>query len=328
MATRHEAFCNNTTDLQAILSDIDNYDRKRILPPNWVDSGTSNLYTLFNPGYISQLYMDGAEQTSVDDTPNANNEYEYSTAGDYVKFFMGGLSTSAMNGKVFEAGQDWDSLKTTVCKEQADRIRSYLNRPVYKRKKSEAQGASARDYDFILIRVNALLAVADLIRSVDPERAAMYDDQVFDSATGEGLLDQIKRGEYVLWNEVSSRSLNGVITDVSVNSSTTGVIEDIKQVAVPPIDWDDVRVVITAGGTFSAKSSNTSIYYKVLTRGDDGIAMTSSSTELIDGSYQSLAYGMSIRFSEGVYTTNDEWSIIVQGGNESYGSVKSGQAYR
>ena len=272
--------------------------------------------------------MDGAEQTSVDDTPNANNEYEYSTAGDYVKFFMGGLSTSAMNGKVFEAGQDWDSLKTTVCKEQADRIRSYLNRPVYKRKKSEAQGASARDYDFILIRVNALLAVADLIRSVDPERAAMYDDQVFDSATGEGLLDQIKRGEYVLWNEVSSRSLNGVITDVSVNSSTTGVIEDIKQVAVPPIDWDDVRVVITAGGTFSAKSSNTSIYYKVLTRGDDGIAMTSSSTELIDGSYQSLAYGMSIRFSEGVYTTNDEWSIIVQGGNESYGSVKSGQAYR
>ena len=114
----------------------------------------------------------------------------------------------------------------------------------------------------------------------------------------EGLLDQIKRGQYVLWNEASARMLNGVVTDVSVNGSTTGVIEDLKYGAVPTIDWDDVRVVITAGGTFSAKSSNTSIKYKVLTKNDDGIATRESNAELIDGGYQSMAYGISIRFSE------------------------------
>ena len=46
MSSRYEAFCNNNTDLQAILSTIDSYDRKRVLNPNWVAEGTANLYQL------------------------------------------------------------------------------------------------------------------------------------------------------------------------------------------------------------------------------------------------------------------------------------------
>tara|TARA_R100000808_G_scaffold2941_3_gene10970 strand:- start:4756 stop:5742 length:987 start_codon:yes stop_codon:yes gene_type:complete len=328
MATRFEAFCNNSTDLQAILSDINNYDRKRVLPPNWSTTGTSDLYQIANIGYVTQAYKDSVELTMVSDTPNSNGEANYNSSTDVLTYYLTSSSVSALNGSVFEAGQDWDTLKTTVCKEQSDRIRSYLNRPVYKRKKSEAQGASERDYDFILIRINALLAVADLIKSVDPERAAMYENQVFDSPDGEGLLDQLKRGQYVLWNEASARSISGVVTDVSVNAGSTGVIEDVKYSKTPTIDWDDVRVVITQGGTFSAKSANTTIAYKVLTRDDNGIATRETDAEYIDGGYQNLAYGISIRFSEGVYNTSDEWSIIVQGGNENYGSIKSGQVYR
>ena len=41
------AFCNITTDLQAIISDIDRYDRKRVLMSNW-SSPSSNLYRLSN----------------------------------------------------------------------------------------------------------------------------------------------------------------------------------------------------------------------------------------------------------------------------------------
>ena len=61
MASRYESFCNNSTDLQAILSTIDSYDRKRVLAPNWVAEGTANLYQLNNSGYASVLFRDGQD---------------------------------------------------------------------------------------------------------------------------------------------------------------------------------------------------------------------------------------------------------------------------
>ena len=49
------AFCNITTDLQAIISDIDRYDRKRVLMSNW-SNPSGNTYRLSNTGYIENLY--------------------------------------------------------------------------------------------------------------------------------------------------------------------------------------------------------------------------------------------------------------------------------
>jgi len=321
------AFCNNTTDLQAVIADIDKYDRKRVLPPNWVESGTSNLYYLFNPGHVGQLYKDGAEQTSVSDTPNANNEFEYDAGSDRLQFFMGGLSTSAMNSTVFEAGQDWTTLKTTVCKEQADRIRSYLNRPIYKRGNSTYQGASDRDYDFIVVRINAILACADLIRSQDPERADIVEAMAT-SAEGDGLLDKLKRKEYVLWNETTFKSESGVIKEVSLDSSTTGYIEDIKLDGPPHTDYDEVRVVISTGGTF-APGTSSPVKYDVYVKNDNGLRMSKVvDAETMNGDYQSLAYGARIRYQAGVYVANDEWSVTFQSDEIAIGSVKSGQLYR
>jgi len=321
------AFCNNTTDLQAVIADIDKYDRKRVLPPNWVESGTSNLYYLFNPGHVGQLYKDGAEQTSVSDTPNANNEFEYDAGSDRLQFFMGGLSTSAMNSTVFEAGQDWTTLKTTVCKEQADRIRSYLNRPIYKRGNSTYQGASDRDYDFIVVRINAILACADLIRSQDPERADIVEAMAT-SAEGDGLLDKLKRKEYVLWNETTFKSESGVIKEVSLDSSTTGYIEDIKLDGPPHTDYDEVRVVISTGGTFALGTSSP-VKYDVYVKNDNGLRMSKVvDAETMNGDYQSLAYGARIRYQAGVYVANDEWSVTFQSDEIAIGSVKSGQLYR
>jgi hypothetical protein len=135
------AFCNITTDLQAIVSDIDRYDRKRVLMSNW-SNPSSNLYRLSNTGYIENLYKDGVEMTKVTDTPNADNEFKYSESTDSVDFFLASSSVAALNSSVFEAGQDWEDLKTRVVKEQADHMRSFLNRPIYKRGNSNYQGAA------------------------------------------------------------------------------------------------------------------------------------------------------------------------------------------
>ena len=321
------AFCNNTTDLQAVVSDIDKFDRKRVLPSNWFTTDTSNLFQLAGTGDISQLFVDSIEASMVTDSPNADNEANYSASSDSVQYFLASSSVSALNSKVFEAGQDWDSLKTTVCKEQADRIRSYLNRPIYKRGNSTYQGASDRDYDFIVVRINAILACADLIRSQDPERADAIEDMAT-SIDGAGLLDKLKRKEYVLWNETTSRSESGVIKEVSLDSSTTGYIEDIKMDGPPHTDYDEVRVVISTGGTFALGTSSP-VKYDVYVKNDNGLRMSKVvDAETVNGDYQSLAYGARIRYQAGVYVANDEWSVTFQSDEIAIGSIKSGQLYR
>ena len=250
MSSIYSAFCNNSTDLQSVVSDIDKYDRKRVLAPNFTTTDTSNLYQLNNTGHIAQLYKDGVEMTAVTDSPNADNEYNYSSSTDSFQFFLASSSVSALNSAVFEAGQDWDSLKTTVCKEQADLMRSYLDRPIYKRANTTYQGASERNYDFIIVRINAILACADLVRSHDPEKANDIEAMAT-NPDGTGLLDKLKRREYVMSNETSFASEKGVIQEISLNGSTTGYIEDIMLHGPPSVDYDEVRVVISTGGTFA-----------------------------------------------------------------------------
>ena len=321
------AFCNNTTDLQAVIADIDAYDRKRVLSPNWATTDTSNLYRLAGTGSISQLFVDSVEASMVSDTPNADNEANYSSSTDIVQYFLSSSSVSALNAKVFEAGQDWDSLKTTVCKEQADRIRSYINRPIYKRNNSTYQGASDRDYDFIVIRINAILACADLIRSQDPERASVIEAQAT-NPEGTGLLDKLKKKEYSLWNESTFKSESGVIKEVSINGSTTGYIEDLKMHGPPFTDYDEVRLVISTGGTFTP-GTNSPVKYDVFVKNSEGLRLQKVvDAETVNGDYQSLAYGAQVRLQAGVYVASDEWSITFQSDDVAVGTVQSGQLYR
>ncbi len=319
------AFCNITTDLQAIVSDIDRYDRKRVLMSNFITTDTSNLYQLLNTGHVEQLYRDGIEMTAVTDTPNADNEYNYSTTTDSFQFFLSSSSVNALNSSVFEAGEDWNTLKTRVTKEQADHIRSFLNRPIYKRGNSNYQGAADRPYDFIVIRCNALLACADLVRSQDPEKADELEERVLGE---EGLLTKLKKRDYVMWNETSFRSESGVIREISVNGSTTGYIEDVKLIGPPSTDYDEVRIVISTAGTFSPGTAST-VKYDVFTKDDTGLRRHKSvDAEVMNGDYQSLAYGALIRFQAGVYTVNDEWSVTFQSDEVQMGTVRSGQIYR
>ena len=327
MSSIYSAFCNNSTDLQSVVSDIDKYDRKRVLMTNFVASGTSNLYYLHNAGYVDQLYMDGAEQTKVSDTPNAMNEYEYDSNSDRLQVYIGGSSASDMNTRVFEAGQDWSGLKTTVCKEQADLMRSFLDRPIYKRANTTYQGASERNYDFIVVRINAILACADLVRSHDPEKSAEIEAMAT-NPDGTGLLDKLKRREYVMSNETSFASEKGVIQEISLNGSTTGYIEDIKLHGPPNVDYDEVRVVISTGGTFALGTSSP-VEYDVYVKNSQGIRMSKVvDAEQVNGDSQSLAYSATIRFQAGVYVADDEWAIIFQSDELPVGTIKSGQIYR
>ena len=185
MSTYQPAFCNITTDLAFIERNIAEYDGKRSLPGNFTTTDTSNLYQLNNTGFIDQLYKDGVEMTSVTDTPNADNEYNYSASTDSVQFFLASSSVSALNSSVFEASQDWATLKTEAVNRASDFVRSYLPFPIYPNKGVGTADATGSDFPEIIVRSTAIMAVESLVRPYDFERAEQIKSQAInDEETG------------------------------------------------------------------------------------------------------------------------------------------------
>ena len=109
---------------------------------------------------------------------------------------------------------------------------------------------------WILIRINAILAVADLVRSGGDTELSDELEAMATNEDSSGLLDKLKSREYVLWNETSFRSESGVIQEVSVDSSSTGYVEDVKLHGPPGVDYDEVKVIISTAGTFTAGSAS------------------------------------------------------------------------
>ena len=120
-----------------------------------------------------------------------------------------------------------------------------------------------------------------------------------------------------------------MVRQISVDNATTGGIIDVQNVDHPMTRFDDIRVVITTGGTFAAGTSSP-VKYDVFVSDDTGLRRTRTvENEIVTGVFQPAAYGIAIRFSEGVYTANDEWGILVMGGHSNETSVvKSGQVVR
>ena len=309
MSTIEATYCSQA-DMQFVLPSIDEYDMKRVLPTNWVESGTSNLYYLHNAGYIDQLFMDGAEQTKVSDTPNANNEYEYDSNSDRLQFFMGGLSTSSMNAKIFEGGRDFTSLATECRKRGSDFTRNLISKPIYARKGVGTQSSVANDYPEVIVMIAAHLACYFLVNPYNKELADELYNKV-SNIDGNGWADKINRGEMDLYQEDSNDAVKGILREVTYGGSSTGGINAIR--GIPTCDWDAIKIIIESGdsGTFTAGSAS-SVKYTTYLKNDTGLKISKHiDSEVMEGSYQQVGHGMYVRFAPGVYSTNDEWELEV-----------------
>ena len=182
--TYFEAYCNTQGDLQAIIPDINKYDQK-FLVSNWVSHAT-NVYKSHDCGYIEVLFRSGedlgSEQSGVSDL-DTDGEWTYDATNDVVYIY----STSDVSDLVMEAGTDWEDLKTKTIKETADMVRSYVGKPILRVNNSNAQGASGRNYPYVIIRSNAILACAQLIMPYDPERGREVEAMAMNDE-GTGLL--------------------------------------------------------------------------------------------------------------------------------------------
>ena len=246
MSTYYESYCDTTTDLTFIEPYLGEYDHKRVLASSFTSTDTSNLYQLNNTGHISQLYKDGVEMTPVTDSPNADNEYNYSSSTDSFQFFLASSSISALNSSVFEASRDWSDLKTEAVKRSSDFIRNYLPFPIYQNKGVGTADAVGNDYPEIIVRSAAVLAVESLIRPYDSEKADLIKSQAINEQNT-GWLDMLRTGQITLYSSESEQKYKGIISSVSVNANTTGGIVDVKGKA--STHWDVIKIIISTGGT-------------------------------------------------------------------------------
>ena len=310
MSTYEATYCDTNTDLQYIVPDINNYNLRRVVPSDWVSSGTTDLYYLYSAGYVTQLFYNGEEMTSVTDTPNANKEFNYNTSTGLLSFFLENSSTSLLNSSVIEAGRDWYDTKVEAVRKASDLCRNVLPVPIYPRKGVGTASATGNDYPEIIVRSTAIIACADLVRPFDKEKG----DELMAMAMnpeGTGYLDMVRTGQIALSQDEGLAKHSGIIREISINSNTTGSIIDVR--GRPTVDWDVIKIVITTAGTF-ASSSASSVKYATYVGDDTGLKIDESTDpEIIDGGFQDVGHGMQVRFSPGVYTINDEWELEISG---------------
>ena len=310
MSTYEATYCDTNTDLQYIVPDINNYNLRRVVPSDWVSSGTTDLYYLYSAGYVTQLFYNGEEMTSVTDTPNANKEFNYNTSTGLLSFFLENSSTSLLNSSVIEAGRDWYDTKVEAVRKASDLCRNVLPVPIYPRKGVGTASATGNDYPEIIVRSTAIIACADLVRPFDKEKG----DELMAMAMnpeGTGYLDMVRTGQIALSQDEGMAKHSGIIREVSINANSTGSVIDVR--GRPSVDWDVIKIVITTAGTFTSGSAST-VKYDTFVKDDTGLKIDkSTNAEVIDGGYQDVGHGMQVRFSPGVYTINDEWELEISG---------------
>ena len=312
MSTFETTYCNITTDLLFVEPNIGQYDGKRVLASNWVASGVSHLFYLYNSGDVSgQLYLDGQEMTSTSSQPSSDNEYRYTASTDLLELYQDGGSHNTLNSSMVEASSDWVTLKTDAVKRASDFIRGYLPFPIYPNKGIGTQGSTERDFPEIIVRSCAILACESLIRPYDVEKADQILSQVINEQ-GTGYLDMLRTGQVHIYSSESEYKKRGILRTITQNASSTGGIVDIK--GTPSYSWDKIKIIITNGGTIQEGVPNTSVTFSSYIGNENGLKLNQILTdELIDCYWQLVGHSMYIRFSAGVYTTSDEFELEISG---------------
>jgi len=293
-------------DLRFVTPTIDQYDSKRILSSNWVASGTSHLFYLYDSGTVDQLFLDGEEMTLVTDTPNANDEYKYNTATDLLELFQQGGSANTLNSSIVESGIDFSTHIANAIARASDYVRSIAGVPIYKRKGVSTASATGNPFPEIIVLNTAAMACYYLISPYDLDKANELKARVTNDE-GTGDLDKVRNGSIILYQDEGVDKQAGIVREISINANTTGSIVDVQG---KPVVWDKLKIIITSSTATLTYGSTSSITYDVYGKDSTGLKISKIiDTETLTGNWNKVGNGMEVLFSDGLYTQNDQWEL-------------------
>lgn len=308
------AYCTNR-DLKDIYPSLDEFDTKTPLY-GWVVH-SSNLYRADNSGLVTQLFANGQDLGSAQANSgevNSNGEWFYESSLDATYYYN---SATNPNDMLMESGDDWATLKTRYISNAEKYLDSRLDGRLPRKQFKDKDG----NYDYILVRTTALLACSFLIRASQP--TSEIADSLFEEA--EKNILSLNEGSTKLSWQVTGDSSQGVIREISVSGSlrlvdTRGQYHDI---------YDRIGVKITTAGALGTAK------YSVWLKDGDNLGAermnngeSADYIDTINGQYQTLASGVTIRFAgdtADTATINDKWELEFFGKNESV--LDSGMPY-
>jgi len=308
------------SDLQRYVGDVvADADSKRQVY-GWKDTDTTHQYQAFDTGYISQLYFDGIEGTSVGDSPNANYEYNYSSSTDSVQVF---INTANPNDLVVEAGFDnatyYDQMLVDASLELNNLLDGRYATPLPKVTQIDQNTASssqAKEYDAIVIKMTCYICASNVLRANgEIEQADYYYAQVT-NAERTGMVDRLNAGEFKLSYEVDAKDRQGAINNKAVSGSM-----DIVETAGAYVGekYDLLKIEATVTGAYGVGKVKVHYY------GNDKIWGSESDEELVTGGLQSLSGlgGLLVRFQGASITDGDTWEIEVSSADRKITNAQS-----
>ena len=286
-------------ELKRVFPQLDEYDQKTPIY-GWTEL-TSNKYVADNTGVVDRLFMDGEDLGAAQSSAGAvdgNYDWHYSSTWDRLYFFN---STANPIDKLMEAGEPFTDMVTEFRTDASRYLDSRLDPKLPKNQLKDKDG----NYDYMIVRTASLYAAAFMVRTKDPtsELAAAI---MLEADNNVQLLNEGRAA--LSWQNTGDAS-KGVLRDVTY----TGAIRPVDfRGRAGGVDYDLVKLEIEDAGAIGTAT------YNVWVKNSDGLKQNKVvDDEKITGDYQTLAYGLEIRFagttdaSEAVAT--DEWEVEVRG---------------
>lgn len=301
-------YCTDS-DVYQVYPGINAVDGKTRLYGGWVESGTSNLYYMYNTGYTAVLYKDGqdlgAETTGTLDADPAN-QWHYTEADDRIEYYKESSSVAALNASIWEAGVDFQTLLQNARRNASRYFESRVDFRTAKEISKDREG----NYPYIVIRCTALIAATLLIKAHDAsdpifERGVL---EIFEEEI-DNIIDGINTGKITLTHQVTMDSSKGIIRDITYTASKLRPVE-LRGKATGLSGFDNIKLKVIDAGVLGTATYSVWVKDSDLLKNDQVVT-----AEKINGDFQDLAYGLQVRFAGGTDTTaaaaNDEWEIEV-----------------
>ena len=285
-------------ELKRVFPQLDEFDQK-VPIYGWVEV-TTNKYAAHNSGSVNQLFVDGeslgAAQSAHTDL-NVEGEWFYNATDDVLYYY----SASTPVDKLMEAGELFTAMVTQFRTDASRYLDSRLDPKLPKNQLKDKNG----NFDYMIVRTASLYAAAFMVRTKDPtsELAAAIMEEA------DNNVQLLNEGRAALsWQNTGDAS-RGVLRDVAY----TGAIRPVDfRGRAGGVDYDLIKLEIEDAGAIGTAT------YNVWVKNSDGLKQDKVvDDEKITGDYQTLAYGLEIRFagttdaSEAVAT--DEWEVEVRG---------------
>ena len=303
MATS-STYCTHR-DLEDIFPNVNDYDSKEAIYGWEVASG--DKYRARNPGLVTQLFVDGrnlGDAESNESGVSSNNKWYYDSAGDTIYYYNDGANPIDL---LMEAGEDFVTLITRITKNASRYFDSRVDATLPRDQWKDKEG----NYDYLIVRTVALISIAFLMKSHDPQNPML---EKFEEEYNFNL-ELLNSGRARLSHQNTADSSKGIIREVGTIS---GAIRPVDTRGSWSGTYDLIKVKIILGGELGTAT------YSVWTKGNDKLGVNEGvqviTAQKITGDYQSLAGGLQIRFAgsakASTATIGDEWEVEVFGRGE------------